>query len=258
VTTLRALGQNSTNTHRTGSNPKLRWHLKVQLFWLTYPNTSAMNVDQILQTLNEQAIDYLLIGGMNFLIRHLPELTFDVDVWVKDVPDNLERLNQALIVLQAEWGRTESEWKPVPTNWSWLQRQPVFCLTTAHGALDVFREVLGLEGQYLVCKARAVASQTASGVHFLGLSDQDMLACQQALPPGDSQRRPEMSGPDRDSLRLKEIEERKREAAYEPAKRWQHIQQTITWAEANLAPELRRNRPRTPRSLKRLAAPGSD
>ena len=44
---------------------------------------------------------------------------------------------------------------------------------------------------------------------------------------------------------LKAEEERKRAAAYDPVHRWQHIQQTITWAEANLPPHLRRNRPRT-------------
>ena len=46
---------------------------------------------------------------------------------------------------------------------------------------------------------------------------------------------------------LKEEEERKRNAAYDPVARWQHIQQTITWAEANLPPHLRRNRSRQPR-----------
>ena len=44
---------------------------------------------------------------------------------------------------------------------------------------------------------------------------------------------------------LKREEERKRDAAYDPVRRWQHVQQTITWAEANLPPHLRRNRPRT-------------
>ena len=44
---------------------------------------------------------------------------------------------------------------------------------------------------------------------------------------------------------LKRAEERKRDAAYDPAQRWLHIQQTITWAEANLPPHLQRNRPRT-------------
>lgn len=47
---------------------------------------------------------------------------------------------------------------------------------------------------------------------------------------------------------LKQKEEQKREAAYDPAQRWRHLQQTITWAEANLPPHLRRNRPRTPKA----------
>ena len=46
---------------------------------------------------------------------------------------------------------------------------------------------------------------------------------------------------------LKEAEERKRDAAYDPVRRWQHIQQTITWIEANMPAHLRRNRPRVPR-----------
>ncbi len=148
-----------------------------------------MNVDQILSALNDEQVDYLLIGGMNFLLRHRPDLTFDVDVWVEDSPPNLDRLNRALAKLGAEWGRTEAEWQAVPTDPAWLQQQAVFCLTTPHGALDVFRDVRGLEGRYSDCRARAVTSATASGVRFLGLSDQDMLACQEALPPGQQNQR---------------------------------------------------------------------
>jgi hypothetical protein len=44
--------------------------------------------------------------------------------------------------------------------------------------------------------------------------------------------------------KLKFQEELKRDLAYDPVARWKHIQETITWAEANLAPEKRRNRPR--------------
>ena len=54
-----------------------------------------------------------------------------------------------------------------------------------------------------------------------------------------------MSTPDE----LKKEEERKRHAAYDAVARWLHIQQTIAWAEANLPPELRRNRPRQPKRL---------
>ena len=51
---------------------------------------------------------------------------------------------------------------------------------------------------------------------------------------------------------LKREEERKRNAAYDPVTRWRHIQQTITWAEANLPPHLRRNRPRQPRLCRQV------
>jgi hypothetical protein len=39
-------------------------------------------------------------------------------------------------------------------------------------------------------------------------------------------------------------EELKRDRVYDPILRWQHIQEMITWAELNMPPHLRRNRPR--------------
>lgn len=144
-----------------------------------------MNVDEILQTLADEQVDYLLIGGMNFLLRHLPELTFDVDLWVRDDADNLPRLNRALRRLGAQWGRTEAAWAPVPDDWRWLRTQGLFCLTTLHGALDLFRDVRGLEGRYAECRARGLPARTATGVPYLGLSDEDMIACQEALPPAE-------------------------------------------------------------------------
>ena len=141
-----------------------------------------MNVDEILSRLNAEKVDYLLIGGMNFLLRHLPELTFDVDVWVLDNSTNLDRLNRALRSLGAAWGPTEQQWAPVSDDWRWLETQPVFCLTTQHGALDIFREVHGLEGRYDECRKAATLTKTASGIPFYSLSDEHMLACQEALP----------------------------------------------------------------------------
>jgi hypothetical protein len=144
-----------------------------------------MNVDELLRALNDEKLDYLLIGGMNFLLRHRPELTFDVDIWVRDDKENLGRLNPALRRLGAQWGSTEAEWAAVPEDWHWLERQSVFCLTTQFGALDVFREVRGLESRYSECYARSIEAHTATGIAFRGLSDEDMLACQEALPPDE-------------------------------------------------------------------------
>ena len=54
-----------------------------------------------------------------------------------------------------------------------------------------------------------------------------------------------MSKPDE----LKKEEERKRDPAYNAVARWLQLQQTIAWGEANLPPELRRNRSRQPKTI---------
>jgi len=43
----------------------------------------------------------------------------------------------------------------------------------------------------------------------------------------------------------KRFEELKREKMFDPVQRWKAIQEMIAWAEQNMPPHLRRNRPRT-------------
>jgi hypothetical protein len=140
-----------------------------------------------LDVLHRQPVDYLLIGGMNFMLRHRPLLTFDVDIWIDDTLPNRLRCAGALAQLQAAWGATEEAWRPVDgTRADWLETQGVFCLASPSGPIDVFRRVTGLPA-WPECRARAVASATAAGIPFWGLCDADMLRCQYALP--ENQRR---------------------------------------------------------------------
>jgi hypothetical protein len=142
------------------------------------------NADHVLTTLNRHGVEYLLIGGLNFLLRHAPVLTYDIDVWIDDTPDNRRRCEAALSELQAQWGMTDEEWGPVAANQEgWLGRRSVYCMTSPYGAIDVFRSVEGLD-PWPTCRRRAHAGQTASGVTFAGLSDADMLRCQLVLPEG--------------------------------------------------------------------------
>ena len=144
-----------------------------------------MDVDHILDTLNRRGVDYLLIGGMNFLLRHAPVLTYDVDLWIADTPANRRRCEAALAELQAEWGVTEADWGPVAAlSAGWLDRQSVFCLTSPAGAVDIFRAVKGL-GAWETARARAVAGVTGAGTAFGALSDEDMLRSQEALPAAE-------------------------------------------------------------------------
>ena len=145
---------------------------------------TAMNVDQILSAFNETQVEYILIGGMNFLLRHAPILTFDVDLWIDDTPENRARCEAALARLHAEWGERASDWKRTGEFApGWLERQTVYCLNSPHGAIDIFRTVTGL-GDWHASAAKSVSEKTQNGTIYHGLSDADMLACQLALEPG--------------------------------------------------------------------------
>jgi hypothetical protein len=140
-----------------------------------------MNVDHILTTVNDCQVAYLLIGGMNFLLRHEPVLTFDGDLWIDDQPGNRRHCERALGVLEAEWGESDSDWGRVAErDAGWLDRQPVYCLNSPSGAIDIFRAVTGLPN-WAACRAHASLDTTAGGVAYWGLSDRDMLQCQLAL-----------------------------------------------------------------------------
>jgi hypothetical protein len=142
---------------------------------------ASMNVDKILQTMNQFGVAYLLIGGMNFMLRHEPILTFDVDLWIEDSDANHTRCEQALAALDAEWGESDATWELVAKKPAgWLTRQAVFSLHSPAGAIDIFRHVHGL-GDWQSSSQRAVAESTASGTTYRGLSDSDMLQCQLSL-----------------------------------------------------------------------------
>jgi hypothetical protein len=141
-----------------------------------------MNVEHILKTLNRHGTESLLIGGMNFLLNHSGPQTYDVDFFVRDSTENRTRLNAALSELNCEWGPDEARWKALPADPAWLAKQPVFCLTSPHGAIDIFRAVKGLEDGFDACLARAIRHAMPDGEVYFGLGDEDMLRCQLALP----------------------------------------------------------------------------
>src|SRR5688500_5839869 len=105
-----------------------------------------MNIDAILETFNRHQVRYLLFGGMNFLLRHKPVLTYDIDFWIEDSEENRSRCERSLAALSAEWGAGNENWQLVselPAGW--LARQTVFCLIAPAGAIDIFRFVPGLD-----------------------------------------------------------------------------------------------------------------
>ncbi len=145
----------------------------------------AMNVDCILDSMNRHDVRYLLIGGMNFMLRHEPILTFDVDLWIEDTDENRRRCELALAELDATWGPTDESWQPVANfKPGWLDGRGVFCTLSPSGAIDIFRSVRGLP-DWTQCHDRAISSTTKNRTHYLALGDAEMLACQLALSEGE-------------------------------------------------------------------------
>jgi len=108
-------------------------------------------------------------------------MTYDVDFWVDDRPENRRRCEQALVALNAEWGPTDATWEAVVKKQpGWLDQQNVYCLLTPAGAVDIFRTVAGLP-DWQQCRERACEGTSSDGTLYFGLSDEDMLNCQLAL-----------------------------------------------------------------------------
>src|SRR5579862_1431872 len=96
-----------------------------------------MDVERILRTLSQHGVDYILIGGMNFLINHSGPLTYDVDVFVRDTPENLRELNFALQELACEWGAGRKTGSACPTiRAGWKRRRSI--VWRVHTARSIF------------------------------------------------------------------------------------------------------------------------
>lgn len=44
-----------------------------------------------MQPLHRRSVAYLIIGGVHYLLRHPPVLTFDLNIWIEDSPENRAR-----------------------------------------------------------------------------------------------------------------------------------------------------------------------
>jgi len=51
---------------------------------------------QVLEALDTYKVDYVLIGGVAMILHGMERLTRDIDIFVKMVPENIERLRKAL------------------------------------------------------------------------------------------------------------------------------------------------------------------
>jgi len=144
-----------------------------------------MNIDPVLQALNGQKVAYLLIGGMNFRLRHKEILTYDIDFWVDDSVENLARCERALGELNAEWGKSQEDWGPVARlKPGWLTDPEEIAFTSPFGPINLYKSRKGVES-WVAANARAYDGVTPGGVSYRGMGDDDTLNDQYALDEQD-------------------------------------------------------------------------
>lgn len=145
----------------------------------------AMNIDPILEAFNSEKVAYLLIGGVNFHLRHKPILTYDIDFWIDDSPENLGRCEKALSTLNAEWGKSQEEWGPVAKLKSgWLTDPHEIALTSPFCPINVYKSRKGVDS-WTAANERGYTGTTSTGVSFRGMGDEDTLNDQYALDEQD-------------------------------------------------------------------------
>ena len=125
-----------------------------------------MNFDPvaICRILNQEGVDYVVVGGFASVVLGSPLPTEDIDVLPDRSLDNLERLARALRRMNAMI-RTATEAVPAPLDADFLANMPVMLnLVTDFGILDLTFEPAGSLGGYAGWNADASSEEIAAGL----------------------------------------------------------------------------------------------
>jgi hypothetical protein len=113
----------------------------------------ALDPEPLLRFLHEQGVKHILIGGVAVAAHGYRRPSKDLDIVPSPDPDNLSRLSQALVAINArpaELGDFEPDELPMDaTRVGDLELGGNFRLETDLGALDVMQWVSGVEGDDL-------------------------------------------------------------------------------------------------------------
>ncbi len=102
---------------------------------------TPLDAERILRVLDEQGVEYVLIGGLAVQTHGHVRTTNDADLIPAPDPGNLERLANALRALDARVLNPGQE--DVEVDAKMLPRATIWQFTTRNGGVDVMHEVPG-------------------------------------------------------------------------------------------------------------------
>jgi hypothetical protein len=123
-----------------------------------------MNSDfkDLLQALNEAGAEYLVVGGYAVIKHTEPRYTKDIDIWVKDSTENVERLLSALAAYGAPVGDVSVEYLTSGDAFFQIGVEPV--------RIDIIMNLIGVN--FDECwQHRKVAEVDNIPVNFIAVRD---------------------------------------------------------------------------------------
>ncbi len=135
---------------------------------------------QICEILNEENVDYVVVGGFAAVIRGSSLPTRDIDIVPSRMPENLDRLARALTRMNAEI-RIDGDSVPTRIDGAFLANMPFMLnLVTDFGEMDLAFTPAGRAGGYDGWRAGATTEIVSEGLTVVVASLDDVIDSKQA------------------------------------------------------------------------------
>ena len=135
---------------------------------------------RICQILNEERVEYVVVGGFAAVIHGSSLPTQDIDVLPARSMDNLDRLSRALKRMNAQI-RTAGDPVPAPLDGPFLANMPLMVnLVTELGELDLTFSPSGELGGFDGWNAHAAIVEIAEGLTVAVAALDDVIASKRA------------------------------------------------------------------------------
>jgi predicted nucleotidyltransferase len=140
-------------------------------------NQSEFRLTSLLRRLVAAGVDFVVIGGVAVYVQANPRFTKDLDICYAPDQDNLDRLGNVLVELQARLAKIDEDVPFVPDGRTLRQTQ-ILTLSTSEGDIDLLAKPDGCP-DYETLRERATAIDL-DGVKVFVASIEDLIAMKQA------------------------------------------------------------------------------